>query len=199
MIIKLKGTIKSVRSDYLILDVNGVGYRVESAAPYRIGLEEGEVEIYTYTYLRQDDVRLFGFNSLDQLDLFEKLLSVSGIGPKSAELIVSTYSVKQIVAAINGNSPENIKVKGVGTKTLAKLVIELKGKLEQFAGVEDKSEGSKDQQSQIDLVNDSERELLEAMIGLGYTAKEIESIKDQIDYEKAFAEQIRQALALLRG
>lgn len=199
MIGKLTGKVEELALDYLILDVNGVGYKVESYAPYRLGLEGRDVALYIHTHVKETELRLFGFQTKLELGLFELLLGVSGVGPKSAMLICSHYSPEQLrQAAVEGDAGR-IKVKGVGKKTVSKIMLELKDKLgnlvanagggsevPKFVKAEPKSE-----------VEEEQTELQLALTSLGYSAQEVRNIEAKVDTSVAFSEQIKQALQLL--
>ncbi len=201
MISYLKGEIKTIRDEYLILDVNDVGYKVENFAPYRLGLEGKQVELYIYTLSNDRNLRLFGFSSLNELDLFEKLLTVSGIGPKSAMLMISNFSVRQIKNAVAQEDDEALKVKGLGKKTIAKAIIELKGKLDKIA-VKSTDSSASDQsvngKGEVEtLENEAQSDLVSALESLGYNKKQYDKILDKIDKDLPFSKQIRESLKFL--
>ncbi len=199
MITQLTGKITEMQSDYLILDVNGVGYKVESFAPFRLGLEGTEVQIRTYTHVRETELRLFGFANAAELELFERLLQVSGVGPKTAMLLVSNFSVKYIIQAVQIEDPKALAVKGVGTKTLAKVVIELKGKLTDLASRlgTDNGESYSTGNSQLTL-EAKHSDLSAALDSLGYKPLDYKDILEKIDSDGTLANQVKQALQLLR-
>jgi holliday junction DNA helicase RuvA len=193
MIGLLRGKIYSIAEDYVIVDINGVGYKVENNAPFRLGLEGNEVELFIHTHVREVELRLFGFKEKVELQLFEKLLNVHGVGPKAAMQIVSTHSVGQILIAIENNDPDLLAVKGVGKKTLAKVILDLKGKLEGIAG---KAEGD-NPPGQLSI-SDPNPELAQALESLGFRPSDYDSIAKKIDPNLTFSEQVKQALSLLR-
>lgn len=193
MIRLLRGKIFSIEDDYAIIDVNGVGYKVENNAPFRLGLEGMDVELNIHTHVKETELRLFGFKENIELQLFEKLLDVHGVGPKAAMLIVSAHSPGQILRAIETNDPSVLAVKGVGKKTLAKVIIELKGKLEGIISDDSTSGG---QQHLVQTENDTE--IVQALESLGFSSKDYESISSKIDPDLTFSEQVKQALKLLR-
>jgi Holliday junction DNA helicase RuvA len=201
MISYLKGEIKTIRNEYLILDVNDVGYKVENFAPYRLGLEGKQVELYIYTLSNDRNLRLFGFSSLNELDLFEKLLSVSGIGPKSAMLMISNFSVRQIKNAVAQGDDKALKVKGLGKKTIAKAIIELKGKLDEIAVKSTESEGSEEvgetEEKMESTENEAQSDLVSALESLGYNKRQYDKILDKIDKDLPFSKQIRESLKQL--
>jgi holliday junction DNA helicase RuvA len=132
MIALLKGTVEARLDPYLIIDVNGVGYKVlpaHSVLSKLNGVGEN-IKVYTYTHVREDILELYGFAEPDDLRLFEYLISVSGIGPKSAIGIFTVGSRHDIIKAIlNGDTTFFTAVPRLGKKNAQKLIIELKSKL----------------------------------------------------------------------
>ena len=132
MIAYLRGICKYSGTDYIVLEVNGIGHKVFVPAPvvYKFSTEGEEVIVYTHLYVREDALQLYGFLEKEELELFELLLQVSGIGPKGAVAVLSAIpaqSLKQ--AVINEQVSTLTKVPGIGKKTAQRLIIELKDKL----------------------------------------------------------------------
>jgi holliday junction DNA helicase RuvA len=126
MIGYLKGQIKYTDSKAIIVNVNGVGYRVEvGKVDY---LDGQEVELYIHTHVREQELRLFGFKSQDELNMFIKLMDVQGVGPKVAMTLVSELGLERILFALESENPHALKVSGVGLKTAEKIVLEMRGK-----------------------------------------------------------------------
>ena len=130
----LNGIIKDIESNYIVLDINGIGYLIYVANPYYYQIENS-YKVYTYTHIREDEFSLYGFKSKEELDLFLKLISVKGLGPKMALPILATGSIEGIMDAIDR---ENIlylkKFPKIGDKVARQIILDLKGKLE-FIGV----------------------------------------------------------------
>jgi len=131
MIGYLDGKIELLRENLAIINVGGVGYRVGLGPSLSSTLHLGDaVQVYVYTQVREDILALYGFSTLAELDLFELLISVSGIGPKAAMGILSAASADKIRASIVNQDPTLLSsVSGVGKKTAEKVVIELKNKV----------------------------------------------------------------------
>ena len=130
----LRGTVHAFGSDYLLLDVNNVGYRINYYHPDTLAKGK-EVTIYTYQNVREDEISLFGFVSLEEYDLFVKLISVKGLGPKTASNILAVASVDSIIEAIeNGDVSFMNRMPGVGKKTASQIILDLKGKLVKALG-----------------------------------------------------------------
>lgn len=127
----LDGKVEFIRDGSAVINVGGVGYKVGVGSSLLGKLKAGEgVQLYIYTQVREDILALYGFETLEELDFFELLISVSGIGPKAAMGILSAASVEKIRASIVNQDPTLLSsVSGVGKKTAEKVVIELKNKV----------------------------------------------------------------------
>jgi holliday junction DNA helicase RuvA len=156
----LEGTIVRRGADYVIVNVGGVHYRAAVAPQTLAGLEGPQVQLATYLHVREDALQLFGFGSLEEEELFEQVLNVSGIGPKGALALVGSMAPDALRQAIQAGNVDTLKrVPGIGAKTAQRLILELKGKLP--AGMTD-----------IAPAGSPEAELAEALAGLGYSASE---------------------------
>ncbi len=188
MIGYLSGTIKAARDNHVILDVQGVGYKVftlkETIA--RAGTKEGVCSFWTHMAVREDALDIFGFVHEEELRFFELLLTVPGIGPKSALAVLDIASVETLRSAIaSGNAGYLTNVSGIGKKTSEKIVLELKDKVK---GGEFASTGA--------LKGDEEA--LEAMRSLGYSAAEARDVLRKVPPEiETGSARLREALKLL--
>ncbi len=193
MIAFLNGVIDSVLAQSLFIDVHGVGYEVWVPVSVLTRVTVGQSnKLYTYHHVREDDVRLFGFLDARDLEIFKLLLSVNGVGPKAGLAILSAYSSDDIIAAVNrGDDRLFASVSGIGKKGAAKIVIELKGKV---SGVGAPAGSVGVQES---FVTTSTNDLVDALVSLGYSEKEIYAHVKDIDTAKSLNEQIKQALSLL--
>jgi holliday junction DNA helicase RuvA len=179
MIISLTGTVTHHGRGYVIVEQAGVGYKVILPEPHEHTLS-GEVCLYTHELIRDSDRDLFGFLSLEALELFWKLIQVSGVGPKSAQKIVFASSIETIHARILEGEVAFLKnVPGVGTKTAQKIILELRGVL-----------------SQDTVATSSDRDAVEALVGLGYVRRDAEQIIVSIEADST-EERIRLALKAL--
>lgn len=134
MYAKLIGKVSDVFSDYSIVEVNGVGYKVEGITEF---LEGEEVSIYTYTHVREQELRLFGFRTKQELVLFEKLLDVQGVGPKIAIKIINLIPLEIAVNAIITEDYSALKVPGLGEKLAKKIILDIRNKVKDaFKGVQ---------------------------------------------------------------
>lgn len=161
------GKVTKITPKYIICENNGIGYLMIVSNPYNFKLNE-DYKIYTHQYVREDILDLYGFLSEDEKDLFLKLISVSGIGPKSALSILASGSVKEIVNAIESRNDAYLrKFPGIGTKASQQIILDLRGKLSFDENVIAKS-------SKMDDVEG-------ALLALGYNKKEITKVLAKLD------------------
>lgn len=182
MIGYLEGTIKHIHPDYLLIVVNGVGYRVSVPAGAVEGTMVGkDVSLYTHQHIREDSLALYGFSALTELELFEKLIGVSGIGPKAGLALLSTFSADQIRdSIITSDTSLLTKVSGIGKKTAERLILELKGSL---------ADGT-----ELGDVSTSTGTAIQALEQLGYSSYEAMEIVKTIDRNLPVEEQVKLAL-----
>ncbi len=166
----LSGKIKFIFGEEIILDVGGVGYRI-SVNP--AGLEVGAAaEFFIHTAVREDAINLYGFKNRDSFELFENLLTVSGIGAKSALAIVSKISVTEFAAAVASQDLNALtKLPGVGKKSAQRILLELKDKFKNLQ-LENVAQDFKTVQIKSSAVD----EATEALSALGYTSAEISTV-----------------------
>lgn len=163
MIAYLKGRLLTKKINYLIILVNGIGYRVNIGLNVleKIGPEKTNIALFVYQAVRENSVELFGFISLEELELFELLISVSGVGPKVGQNIIANCPVLQLRSAIIENEPAVFdKIPRIGTKLAQKIILELHSKF------------SKDE-TILKIPDQQNMEIVAALTGFGYSAKEI--------------------------
>jgi Holliday junction DNA helicase RuvA len=139
VIAHLSGVVRRASSDYVVVDVGGVGYMVAVGAQTRQQLPPpgGDVELHIHTHVREDQLALYGFASVEELELFEMLIQVDGVGPKVGLNILSSASLEVLKRAIMGEDAAPIRrASGVGPRTAAKVIIELKPRLDAVAALE---------------------------------------------------------------
>ena len=170
MISFLRGKIIFQDKDFVIVEVGGVGYQIFVLPDFKTDPELDEIEIYTHLYVREDALKLYGFSAMGELKLFELLISISGIGPKAAQGILSLASPENIRAAIaHGDASVLTRVSGIGRKTAERVILELRNKVE--ISPEEVSGGGR-------IIN-ADSDVVEALVGLGYRPAEAQSaIKD---------------------
>lgn len=184
MIAKIKGKIEYLRNDYAVVAVGGVGFKVRLSA-FTLGKIAGsrDVELFIHTHVREDILALYGFLTAEELDMFELLISVSGVGPRSAIGILSIADSKTIRAAIVNEDPSILtKVSGVGKRTAERIIVELKNK------VEDMPAGEKEEVT-------ADQDALEALTSMGYSVTEArEALKGISKEMKDAGERVKLAL-----
>ena len=139
MIAHLTGAVRRAGPDFVVVDVAGVGYMVTVASQTRQSLPPpgGEVELHVHTHVREDQLSLYGFASVEELELFELLIQVDGVGPRVGLNILSAASLEVLKRAIMGEDAAPIRrASGVGPRTAAKVIIELKPRLDAVAALE---------------------------------------------------------------
>lgn len=165
----IKGTIEEIYENGIVLDNNGIGYdiKVPTSLFNVYHLIGTQAKIYTYLYIREEIIALYGFESKESLEMFKLLITVNGIGPKAAISILSVLSLSDLKFAILSDDSKSIaKAQGVGAKTASKLVLELKDKIKLEDAFENKlAKNSKDSSNQSVAVSEATM----ALVALGYT------------------------------
>ncbi len=190
MISRLTGEIVHFDLKYIILNVNGVGYKVATTVDIisKLNKDEKTVTVWTYLAVRENALDLYGFLSLSELSFFELLITISGIGPKTALGILNSASVHSLETAIQtGDTSHLTKVSGIGKKVAEKIVMELKDKV-------DKIEHTPESKSA--MRNDSDA--LEALKSLGYNQNEArDALKEVAKTFTKTNDKIKEALKIL--
>lgn len=186
----LKGSLEVKTKGYIVIDVGGVGYKVfmSETAIEKLGELGQNVKVHTYLRVREDDMSLYGFNTNEELRMFELLLSVSGIGAKSAISILSNITPSSFALAIITNNVEKIKsLPGIGPKSAQRIILELKDKIKTEETSKEIEEGTKQEQENT---NEKVLEAVSALQVLGYSRKEIEKALETVDKENLSIEDI---------
>ena len=178
----ISGMITKINPKYVVLDHNGIGYLIYVPNPYNWHVNDF-CTIYVYQAVREDSIDLYGFQSSDEKDLFLKLISVTGIGPKSALPILAASTPNEIKENIaSGNSSYMQKFPGIGPKAAQQIILDLRGKIEFDT---------------VTLIKDDLDDCIEALVALGYNKKEVSKVMSKVDTSLAQNEIIKQALKLL--
>lgn len=183
MLATLQGRVSEVFLDFFILEVNGVGYKLKAHTGTLSSLSVGnEKKLYLHEHIREDAYDLYAFLSMDELDFFEKLLSVSGVGPKVALAVCSAAPLESLRSRLaQGDADWLSSLPGLGKKTAQKIVLELKGKL-----------------VEVGVASDTDRELIEALTNLGYTAFQAREAAKRVSPEiQDTSDRVRAALKFL--
>ncbi len=196
MIGMLRGKVWEIQAERLVLDVQGVGYLL--TVPYGLLAKSSsgqELVVYTHVVMREDDISLYGFSSLEEKQLFLEMLSVSGIGPKAAISLLSTFGTVQIQSAIVSENLNLLtKVPGIGKKTAQRLILELK---EKFKGHSSFPSGG---ESFSDPSPITHSEALQTLLALGFGLDEARQVLGLVlkdGGELTTEEQVKKALRLL--
>jgi holliday junction DNA helicase RuvA len=192
MIATLRGEITQIEGNAIVVETGGVGLRVFVPSMLRERLKAGEaIFLYTHLVVREDDWKLYGFESQADRELFNTLLGVDGVGPRTALAVLSTLTVDTVQRAVFGDEPDLLsRVPGVGKKTAQKMVLYLHDRLKPVSGLE-----------KIASLSDSDSEVLAALTALGYSVVEAQTAIQSIpkDAPDEVEERLRLALQQFTG
>lgn len=189
MIVRVSGEIQEVGDGHVVISLGGLGLevRVSARTGERLEQERGEVALFTYLHVRENELSLYGCQTQEEMVLFRKLLEVSGVGPKLALAILAGLEPEELQAALSrGDSEALVKVPGVGRRLAERMILELKGKLPTPTTI-------------AGLPGSSERreELLSALMALGFSRSEAQAAASSLPVEELsleVEEQVRSAL-----
>ena len=199
MLAYIKGKLEMKMTEYVVIDVGGLGYKIfmSEAGIEKLGNIGDTVKVHTYYSVREDDISIFGFNTLEELKMFELLLGVSGVGAKTALTMLTTCTPSEFALAV---VTEDIKtltsIPGIGPKSAKRIVLELKDKIKKEQEVEaikeeiDKKQEIDNKKIDIKEVREKVNEAIAALQVLGYNKKEIEKALEKIDYKELSTEEI---------
>ena len=193
MIGYIKGSLEAKTGEYVILETGGIGYKVFMSSPSmeRLGEMGKMVKVFTYMRVREDDVSLYGFCTNEELRMFELLLSVSGIGAKSAISILSAITPSSFALAVISNDLAKLKkLPGVGAKSAQRIILELQDKLKTEEAI---SKGEEMMTASLVQGNDEVAEAMSALQVLGYTRRECEKKKKKMDTSRLGVEEMIKA------
>ncbi|MFW5889287.1 MAG: Holliday junction branch migration protein RuvA [Bacillota bacterium] len=177
----IKGIVTEVNPNYITVDNHGIGYMIKTPNPYNFKVNDNTT-VYTYQKVSDDDISLYGFKNFESRELFMKLISVSGIGPKSAIAILASGPAHSIAEAIeSGDATYLQKFPGIGPKSSKQIVLDLQGKID----------------LEPVIISDSFTEVEEALLSLGYRKSEINKVMKKLDASKDTDVLIKEALALM--
>ena len=194
MIAHLSGVVRRAGPDFAVVDVGGVGYMVTVGMQTRQSLPPpgGEVDLHIHTHVREDQLSLYGFTSVEELELFEMLIQVDGVGPKVGLNILSAASLEVLKRAIMGEDAAPIRrASGVGPRTAAKVIIELKPRLDAVAALEAVPRAAA-------IAGDGAvpKAVESALRNLGYSAQEARAGIESVDWKASPSTQEALAAAL---
>lgn len=189
MISYIKGRLEIKSKDYIVVDVGGIGYKIFMSDTSISELEKGkDVKIFTYMRVREDDISLYGFLNNEELVTFELLISVGGVGAKSAITILSNITPSKFALAVITNDVNTLKkLPGIGAKTAARIILELKDKMKTEQSIE---ENKNEEIKEAIVLDNKANDAVEALCVLGYTRKDVEKVLSNIDTNKLTVEEI---------
>lgn len=178
----IKGIVTMIESNHIVVECNSIGYLIYVGNPYSYNIGE-EYKVFVYQHVREDEISLYGFKSMDEKDMFLRLINVKGLGCKMALPMLASGSVDTLWNAIEG---ENVfylkKFPKIGDKVARQIILDLRGKISRSNQLVDEK---------------SFTELIEVLKGLGYKQADIKKILNNIDVNMTIEEQIKEALKLL--
>ena len=180
----IRGKIVEIDSNYVVVDNHDIGYIIYVPNPYSYQLNE-VYTIFTYTKVAEEEYTLYGFKTREQKDLFLKLISVKGLGPKMALPIIATGTFESIAEAIENENLNYLKkFPKIGDKVAKQMILDLKGKLNTiYTGLFAKEDFSD--------------ELMEVLLGLGYKQADVKRVLSKVNADLSLEEQVKEALKLM--
>ena len=211
MLAYIKGILEMKMTGYVVIDVGGLGYKVfmSDSGIEKLGDTGEKVKIHTYYRVREDDISIYGFNTLEELKMFELLISVSGVGAKTALTMLAVCEPSEFALAIISEDVKTLtEIPGIGPKSAKRIILELKDKIKKEQEIEtiqnqvDKNNKSTSTASsklkEAIETNNKVTEAMAALQVLGYNKKEIEKAFNKLDKNKSSTEDlIKQGLSLL--
>lgn len=198
------GQVKRVTPEYIVVEQQQIGWCLHTPNPFAFQITDSFQQVFIHMYVREDSHLLFGFKTIEQRELFRKLIQVSGIGPKGALAILASGNPAQVISAIEGEDEAFlIKFPGVGKKTARQMILDLKGKLGNLVNEINIMIPSKEDELPLFGVNPNQHQLEEAILALGalgYSEKELSKIKPQLEENDSLTTTetyMKQALQLL--
>ena len=198
----IMGTVTRVTPEYIVVEQQGIGWQLYTPNPFAFQVNNEQVKVFTHLHVREDAHQLFAFKSLEQRELFRKLIQVSGIGPKGALAILASGNPTQVISAIEQEDEKFlVKFPGVGKKTARQMILDLKGKLDIL--LENVELPSGEDELPLFGVNPNKHQLEEALLALaalGYSERELTKVRPQLDEDdrlKTTEDYMKQALKLL--
>lgn len=197
----IKGKYIGINKDYIIIENNGIGYKIFTSGATMADLPKcgEEVMLYLEQIVREDFIGLYGFNNREELDMFKLLISISGVGSKAALSLLSISRINNLKYAILMEDDKHLcRAPGIGKKTAGRIILELKDKIK----TEDVAEGVDIQEGFEDLVpvnTNSVGEALGALLALGYSEKEAENALKKVNRHETVENIIKECLRVLMG
>ena len=179
----IKGELIGTEPNGAVIECGGIGYKftVSSNTVAKLASAGSEVCLYTYLCVREDALELIGFYTMEELEAFKMLITVSGVGPKAAIAVLSLLDVNQLISAVSSGDTKRIsKASGIGAKTAARIVLELKDKISVKLGTPSEENGAGEYLSEEETIG-NRAEAVRALMGLGYSMREAEEAVRGLD------------------
>lgn len=182
----LRGKVSIINPMYIVIDINGIGYEINVSNPYSFKIDD-DLTIYTYQHVKEDELSLYGFKKKEEKDLFLNLISVKGIGPKTALVILAATNINEFKSAVVSNDITYLtKFPKIGKKSAQQIVLDLQNKFKNDVNID------------VNNINNSDQEeVVEALVALGYDKKAIKNTYKKVDATLKIEEQIKECLKLL--
>ena len=204
MFAKYNGKLEMKMTGYVVIDVGGLGYKVfmTDTGIEKLGNIGDMVKVHTYYKVREDDVSIFGFNTLEELKMFELLISVSGVGAKTAITMLSSCEPTDFAVAIISEDVNTLKqIPGIGAKSAQRIILELKDKIKKEQQIQELTVAAKGTKTKVEIAIENNQKMDEAIAALqvlGYNKKEIEKVFEKLETKDLSTEElIRKGLSIL--
>lgn len=204
MLAYIKGKLEMKMTGYIVIDVAGLGYKIFMADTGidKLGNIGDIVKVHTYYKVREDDISIFGFNTLEELRMFELLISVSGVGAKTALAMLAVCEPTEFALAIISEDIKALtQIPGIGAKSAQRIILELKDKIKKEQQIEELTKASSESKTKLEQKIEKEEKLEEAIAALqvlGYNKKEIEKAFGKLSKDEMSTEElIRKGLTIL--
>lgn len=207
MLAYIKGNLEAKMTEYVVIDVGGLGYKIymSESSIEKLGNIGDLVKIHTYYRVREDDISIFGFNTQEELKMFELLLGVSGVGARTALAMLATCTPSEFALAVVSEDVKVLtEIPGIGPKSAKRIILELKDKIKKEQVVEgikeeiSKNEKRNNRTLEIAEVKEKVSEAIQALQVLGYNKKEIKKVFEKLDVKELTTEElIKKGLNLL--
>ncbi len=211
MLAYIKGTLEMKMTGYIVIDVGGLGYKVfmSEAGIEKVGNIGESVKVHTYYKVREDDISIYGFNTLEELKMFELLIGVSGVGAKTALTMLAVCTPSEFALAVISEDVKALTgIPGIGAKSAQRIILELKDKItkeQQIQSMNEKvnsqSKTKEEKEDKLQVAIENNAKVAEAMAALqvlGYNKKEIEKVFAKLDKKELSTEElIKKGLSML--
>ena len=204
MLAYIKGTLEMKMTGYIVIDIGGLGYKVfmSDSGIEKLGNIGETVKVHTYYRVREDDISIYGFNTLEELKMFELLISVSGVGAKTALAMLAVCEPTDFALAVITEDIKTLtQIPGIGAKSAQRIVLELKDKIKKEQQIQELTEAAKGIKTKVEIAMENNQKVEEAIAALqvlGYNKKEIEKAFEKLDKEELSTEDlIRKGLSAL--